>query len=96
LQNIFALFVKRGKVTHRSKLLINGDIEMNNAEHLISLTRLLANEKKRLKSAVSDDEKSLRKVWVTQLEKEFCAEIGIEYKEPVEMSDDELLTELFT
>ena len=68
---------------------------MSNAEHLISLIRLLANEKKRLKYAVSDDEKQLRKVWVMQLEKEFCSEIGIEYKEPVEISDDELLEELF-
>ena len=42
-----------------------------------------------------ENEEDLRKVFVMQLEKEFCAEVGIEYKEPVEISDDELLAQLF-
>lgn len=67
-------------------------IKMTN-EHLIALMSNLSNEKNRLNNAKSENEKQLRQVWVNQLEKEIAGEIG--FLEKNNISDDELLAELF-
>lgn len=64
-------------------------------EHLSALMNNLSKEKERLSNAKSANEIALRSVFVSQLEKEIAGEklfLGIT---DVEMTDDELLDELF-
>ena len=61
--------------------------------HLVALMNNLSNEKVRLNNAKTENEKQLRQVWVNQLEKEIAGEIG--FLEKNNISDDELLAELF-
>lgn len=63
--------------------------------HLIALISRLGNEKAYLRAAKTDGEKSLRQVWISQIEAEIAAEerfIGMAAQPDV--SDDELLAEL--
>lgn len=63
--------------------------------HLDALELRLSNERMRLTAATSDQEKALRTVWVSGIEKEIADEykfLGIE--PPAAMTDDELLAEL--
>lgn len=65
--------------------------------HLNALQHSLHNEKQRLANAVDSKEIELRKVWVSQLEKEISREydfLGIDQVEEIEMSDDDLLAQL--
>jgi hypothetical protein len=62
-------------------------------EHLIALIKNLTNEQSRLANAKSQNEIDLRTVWVNQLEKEIASELGLTENN---MSDDELLNELFS
>lgn len=67
--------------------------------HLDYLELRLSNERSRLADAKSDGERELRKVWVSQLEREIAGEIefiGGNRHGLTEMSDDELLAELAT
>lgn len=57
--------------------------------HLNALQLRLSNERNYLANAKTTAERDLRKVWISQIEKE----IGHEEPE-VEMTDDELLAEL--
>jgi len=63
-------------------------------EHLLALMNNLSNERARLNNAKSDSEKALRKAWVNQLEKEVAGESA--FLEKNNMTDDELLNELFS
>lgn len=67
--------------------------------HLDSLRIALSNERCRLASATSTKEIELRKVYVSQLEKEVQGEmkfLGITEQETVtDLNDDDLLNELF-
>jgi hypothetical protein len=74
-------------------LTINGVCKMTN-EHLLALMNNLSNERARLNNAKSDSEKALRKAWVNQLEKEVAGESA--FLEKNNMTDDELLNELFS
>jgi hypothetical protein len=70
-------------------------------EHLTVLHERLSHEKTRLANAKSESEKSLRTVWVAQMEKEvqdeikFLADRGVYVPQPdaqdLEVPDDELL-----
>lgn len=60
--------------------------------HLNSLNLLLSNERMMLSNAKSDSEKSLRSIWVKQLEKEVSCEE--KFISDGLLSDDELLAEL--
>lgn len=65
------------------------------APHLDTLQLRLSNERARLNSAKSRQEKEIRKVFVNQCEKEIAKELkslGIE--DYATMSDDELMKEL--
>lgn len=65
--------------------------------HLGYLELQLSNERSRLADAKSDGERELRKVWVSQLEREIAGEIefiGGNRQGLADMSDDELLAEL--
>lgn len=75
-------------------------------EHLNALEHRLFNEKQRLDAATGKREKEIRTVWVAQIEreiekeKEFLRKRGIVAQdasadELPDMSDDELLAELF-
>ena len=64
-------------------------------EHLSALMNNLSKEKERLNNAKSENEVALRTVFVSQLEKEIAGEKKFLGIKDVEMSDDELLTELF-
>lgn len=66
-------------------------------DHLNSLRLALSHETARLVNAKSEQERTLRAVWVKQLEKEIAGELsflGINEDPLPEMSDDELMTEL--
>lgn len=60
--------------------------------HLNALNLRLSNERSRLAEAKSEGEKELRKVWISQIEKEIAQEAN--FVQEVELSDDELLAEL--
>ena len=65
--------------------------------HLHYLELQLSNERSRLADAKSDSERELRKVWVSQLEREIAKEIeflGGKAQDLTEIDDDELLAEL--
>lgn len=64
--------------------------------HLTALHVRLSHERDRLAAAKSASERALRRVWITQIEKEIQGELaflGMAEDLP-EMSDDELLAEL--
>lgn len=64
--------------------------------HLTALEIRLSHEKEYLSAAKTDFEKKMRKVWVSQIEKEIVGEmkfLGIEDDEN-NMTDDELLEAL--
>lgn len=70
---------------------------MANREHLAALELRLSNERVRLASAKSDQERRLREVWVRQIENEILREKHGSYFDSIEndMSTDELLAALF-
>lgn len=70
---------------------------MSNLSHLSALQVRLSNERVYLSNAKTEKEKVLRKVWISQIEKEIACEkkfTGVSEIEPVEMSDEELLSQL--
>jgi predicted deacylase len=79
---------------------------MTDTSHLTALMSRLRRERLRLAEAKTNDQRALRAVWVSQIEKEiageieFLAERGVIVSEAVaadeagEMTDDELLAEL--
>lgn len=75
---------------------------MQELTHLHSLYARLENEKERFSTAKTAQEKELRSVWISQLEKEIDCELEfLESKGVIspmgdaEMTDDEILAELF-
>lgn len=63
--------------------------------HLIALISRLGNEKAYLRAAKTDGEKSLRQVWISQIEAEISAEEKfLDMAAQPGISDDELLAEL--
>lgn len=64
-------------------------------EHLSALMVRLSNERVRLSNAKNKKEIELRKVWIAQIEKEIKFEQKLSKIEEVEMTDDELLAELY-
>ena len=76
---------------------INLGRQMNtDRSHLIALISRLGSEKAYLRAAKTDGEKSLRQVWISQIEAEIAAEerfLGTAAAQP-DVSDDELLAEL--
>ena len=69
-----------------------------NLDHLNSLQLLLSKERSRHSIAKTDAERNLRKVWVSQLEKEValeCKFLGIEQQKEINLSDDDLLDAIF-
>jgi hypothetical protein len=64
-------------------------------EHLSALKRRLAREEVRLHIALSDSEKEMRSVWISQIKKEIEAEVKFLAKNKLpDLTDDELLAEL--
>lgn len=78
------------------------------SSHLNALQTRLSNERARLASAKTDQERAMRSVWVAQCEKEIARETAREWSDSpsgqsaaryfdaieVDMSDDELLAAL--
>jgi len=65
--------------------------------HLNALQVRLSHERGYLAQAQRADEKALRQVWISQIEKEIAGEmkfLGITEQPEIEMSDDELLAAL--
>lgn len=63
--------------------------------HLIALISRLGNEKAYLRAAKTDGEKSLRQVWISQIEAEIAAEEKfLNMASQPDISDDDLLAEL--
>jgi len=65
--------------------------------HLETLQLRLSNERIRLERATTDQERELRKVWVSQIEKEIADEkkfLNLNDAELPEMTDAEILAEL--
>lgn len=60
--------------------------------HLNALNLRLSNERSRLAESKTKGEKELRKVWISQIEKEIAQEAN--FAQEVDLSDDELLAEL--
>lgn len=63
--------------------------------HIDTLNLHLSNERMRLGNAKSERERQMRRVWISQLKKEIADEekfIGVSH---VNISDDDLLDELF-
>jgi hypothetical protein len=70
---------------------------MIDTSHLDALNVRLSHERSYLAEAKTEKEKELRKVWITQIEKEIEREkkfLGIEDIETNEINDDDLLNEL--
>lgn len=66
---------------------------MMDTTHLNSLLNRLSSERVRLANATTENERALRRVWISQIEKEIGEEkvfIGAD----ADMTDDELLTAL--
>jgi hypothetical protein len=61
--------------------------------HLNALQLHLSNERNYLAKAKTDGERELRKVWITQIEKEIRVEETTTFSD-TEMTDDELLKAL--
>jgi hypothetical protein len=71
---------------------------MNATSHLDALNVRLSHERSYLLEAKTNQEKELRKVWISQIEKEIEKEkefLNIQNFTPVELNDDDLLGELF-
>lgn len=67
--------------------------------HLDALRLRLSHERARLAAAKKPSEQEIRSVWVAGIEKEIAAELkflGIEDQPLPDVSDDELLDELFS
>lgn len=63
--------------------------------HLIALISRLGNEKSYFRAAKTEGEKSLRQVWISQIEAEIAAEEKfLNMAAQPDISDDELLAEL--
>ena len=65
--------------------------------HLNALELRLSNERNYLSNAKTEKEKSLRTVWIAQIEKEIKSEkefLGLTQEDDVNLTDDELLAEL--
>lgn len=70
---------------------------MTDYTHLKALELRLSHEREYLRKAKTEQEKELRSVWVSQIEKEIVDEkkfLGIEETIDADLSDDELLKEL--
>ena len=66
--------------------------------HLDALNLRLSHERGYLSEAKTKPERELRKVWIAQIEKEIENEkkfLGITNDQPIPLSDDDLLGELF-
>lgn len=63
-------------------------------EHINALYLRLSNERLRVASAKSVQEIQLRKVWVSQIEKEIAGELKFSGSDEARITDDELLAEL--
>lgn len=61
-------------------------------QHIDALQLRLSNERSALAAAKTDGERQLRKVWISQIEKEIAGEK--KFPAGVEMTDDQLLAEL--
>jgi len=63
--------------------------------HLNALQVRLSNERNYLAKAKTEGEKALRKIWISQIEKEIAFEKSHTFSDTeVEMTDDELLAAL--
>lgn len=72
--------------------------EPQDTTHLVAIHDRLCRERRRLAEAASKEERALRSEWVRQNENELAAELarlGMPLGALPEMSDDELLEELF-
>ena len=70
---------------------------MTDFTHLDALSLRLSHEREYLAAAKTDGERDLRKVWISQIEKEISAEykhLGLHPAYKVEMTNEELLAEL--
>ncbi len=70
---------------------------MTNTSHLDALNLRLSHERGYLAAAKTKNEKALRTVWISQIEKEIAGEIaflGKGNEELPDMSDDDLLAAL--
>lgn len=61
--------------------------------HLNALELRLSNERWYLAMAKTNGERELRRVWISQIEKEISHEMKF-HADEIEMSDDEILKEL--
>lgn len=72
--------------------------EPKDTTHLVAIHERLCRERRRLAESRSPEERALRSEWVKQAENELAAELaflGMPLDELPEMSDDEILEELF-
>jgi hypothetical protein len=65
-------------------------------KHLHALNLNLSNERIRLSNAKTDGEIELRSIWIAQLEKEISEEEKLLGLKQPDISDDDLLSELFS
>lgn len=65
-------------------------------KHLHALNLNLSNERIRLSNAKTDGEIELRSIWIAQLEKEISEEEKLLSLKQPDISDDDLLSELFS
>lgn len=75
----------------------NSGNTQKNTDHLAMLFQLLLNEKHRLDNAKSQQEKTIRSVFVAQIKKEIDGEykfLGMPSQSAIEIDDDQLLEEL--
>jgi|WetSurMetagenome_2_1015567.scaffolds.fasta_scaffold00618_8 hypothetical protein len=72
--------------------------EPQDTTHLVAIHERLCRERRRLAESKQPEERALRSEWVRQNENELAAELarlGVPLDDLPEMSDDELLEELF-
>lgn len=72
------------------------DEKMTKLTHLHALNLNLSNERIRLSNAKTDGEIELRSIWIAQLEKEIAEEEKLLGLKQPDISDDDLLSELFS
>lgn len=82
------IWMQRGAVV---SLINTGETDMTNS-HLDALNLRLSNERVRLANAKTDSERTLRTVWIKQIEKEIRNEEG--FVTTQDISDEQLLREL--
>ena len=75
---------------------INLSNEENEMTHLHALNLNLSNERIRLSNAKTDGEIELRSIWIAQLEKEIAEEERFLEPNHLDISDDDLLSELLS